>query len=762
MNDYETERKKFMKMAKKIRKEFTEMRRKNRKRISMNVRRICAMTVVCTLLSVLFIQPMFRMDCVQAASYVAAGEYDGIGADTIGNCVAFARYKVPSLPGGLYTLQDKKNIINSHTPMAGAIAITSGNSSAGHVAYVESVSGANVVTLNGGFSGSGLTGHIVRITGTESEQGILGYWYPAGLSAGNNPSGSASYSNIAVEFVDNWNAGLYGRIENPGGSVVSGVGVHIWDSAGNLVVDYTEGCGLQTSYVEQRLNIVAEALPGGLRSGETYTFEMFAGINGTNVMSPKGSFTCTDLEKPVITDAKVYNVGQNGYMVSCKVTDNFKIDRVQFPTWTLADDQDDLPGDWQINPLFQGTQDGDTYTFYVKCSEHNNEYGIYRTHIYAWDKAGNCTSIAVDDVTVEEDNEDPIMEKAEIKEITDDQLIAHVEASDNKQIQSIKWKCLHTYKEMGTMGPFISDLSPGLDKIIYPEAKTFSGDLVIDLSEYQKISDYHVFDIIVTDTSGNTIVVPVPFYLPGTNIAEVELQVGESINTDKLYEQLGIAEKGAWRCASDQDESILKKQKNNDDSILFTAVKPGVEYIYFSQLLSGEGRGCKITVVGDSAEEETPQPTISPSETSTPEPDDFVPEESSKPSSATNTPKPSYQGTNPQKTPTPTISPVVENAPPAITVPKVQGLSVKNQKGRKVKCSWKGVSGTIYYSVQFASNRSFTKDSKGLKVPGTKHTRYSLKKKKTYYVRVRAWRYVTGRGYVAGEWSAVKKVKIKK
>ena len=129
---------------------------------------------------------------VKAASYTAAREYDGIGADKIGNCVFFARYKVPSLPGGLNTLQDKINIINSHTAAPGSIAITRGNSSAGHVAYVESVSGANVVTLNGGFSGSGLSGHIVRITGTESEQGILGYWYPANLnngSTGNNPQG---------------------------------------------------------------------------------------------------------------------------------------------------------------------------------------------------------------------------------------------------------------------------------------------------------------------------------------------------------------------------------------------------------------------------------------------------------------------------------------------------------------------------------------------------------------------------------------------
>lgn len=204
----------------------------------------CFLLIAAMLVSVLYIYPHAVMDYVRAASYTAATEYDGIGADKISNCVAFARYKVPSLPGRLWNLQDKINIINSHTPTAGAI--TSGNTSYGHVAYVESVSGQTVVTLNGGFSGSGLDGHIVRIAGTESEQGILGYWYPNGV----NPTPSVSYSSISLEFVDNWNAGLYGRIENPNRSKIDGVGVHVWDSAGNLVVDYTEGCGLTTTEAE--------------------------------------------------------------------------------------------------------------------------------------------------------------------------------------------------------------------------------------------------------------------------------------------------------------------------------------------------------------------------------------------------------------------------------------------------------------------------------------------------------------------------------
>ncbi len=111
-----------------------------------------------------------------ATSY--ALEYDSLSADVKSNCVAFARYKVPSLPGGLYTLDDKKAIINGYVAKVGAIAITTGNSSYGHVAYVESVSGTQVTTLNGGWQDGT---HIGRWTASESVQGIVGYWYPDSL-----------------------------------------------------------------------------------------------------------------------------------------------------------------------------------------------------------------------------------------------------------------------------------------------------------------------------------------------------------------------------------------------------------------------------------------------------------------------------------------------------------------------------------------------------------------------------------------------------
>ncbi|MBR3234328.1 MAG: GBS Bsp-like repeat-containing protein, partial [Atopobiaceae bacterium] len=102
--------------------------------------------------------------------------------------------------------------------------------------------------------------------------------------------------------------------------------------------------------------------------------------NGTAVIA-------TETEKPVISEVKVVNVTPKGYRVSCKVTDNVGVTDVRFPTWTAHNGQDDI-GEWGR----YGTKVGDIYTFDVNVGSHNNEHGIYHTHIYAYDAAGNSAA----------------------------------------------------------------------------------------------------------------------------------------------------------------------------------------------------------------------------------------------------------------------------------------------------------------------------------------------------------------------------------
>jgi len=96
-----------------------------------------------------------------------------------------------------------------------------------------------------------------------------------------------------------------------------------------------------------------------------------------------------DTTKPVISNVKISNITSSSYTVSCTATDNVGIDRVQFPTWTGFSGQDDLASSWWTNTSVRGSKNGNTYSFTVHISAHNNETGRYYTYIYAYDKAGN-------------------------------------------------------------------------------------------------------------------------------------------------------------------------------------------------------------------------------------------------------------------------------------------------------------------------------------------------------------------------------------
>ena len=110
----------------------------------------------------------------------------------------------------------------------------------------------------------------------------------------------------------------------------------------------------------------------------------------------------SDKTGPTITNAKVTHVDSTGYTVTCTVTDASGVNRVQFPTWTEKNGQDDLLSNWEVSSKASGTRNGNTFTFRVKTSDHNNESGVYHTHIYAYDNSyrGNCAGAVTLTATV--------------------------------------------------------------------------------------------------------------------------------------------------------------------------------------------------------------------------------------------------------------------------------------------------------------------------------------------------------------------------
>lgn len=101
-----------------------------------------------------------------------------------------------------------------------------------------------------------------------------------------------------------------------------------------------------------------------------------------------------------------------------------------------------------------------------------------------------------------------------------------------------------------------------------------------------------------------------------------------------------------------------------------------------------------------------------------------------------------------------------EDTPKVKAPSKVKLTSAKNGKGKKLTVKWKKVTGAKGYQLQYALNKKFKK-KKSVQTKKTKYTIKKLKKKKTYYIRVRAYK-MNGKKKVYGKWSTVKKVKIKK
>lgn len=142
-----------------------------------------------------FLMAMFVV--MMASSFAYAGSFSYTttnfkrgdayyNASYLYNCVSYARWLQPALPYGLFTLADKKAIINSSKPKKKSVAIINvGNY--GHVAYVADVddSGSSQsITLYEANYPSGverkrvLKGKDKSVKDIGKNFGIVGYWQP--------------------------------------------------------------------------------------------------------------------------------------------------------------------------------------------------------------------------------------------------------------------------------------------------------------------------------------------------------------------------------------------------------------------------------------------------------------------------------------------------------------------------------------------------------------------------------------------------------
>ncbi len=276
-------------------------------------------------------------------------------------------------------------------PKANSIACWSytNSPSYGHVAYVTSVNSDGSINIVEG--GSNWSGNNHGICSRTVKRGR--YWPDLGfIYIGNNDTTGPSFDDFKVcEFTDG-RFTVYAHITDPSG--ISSVKYAVWTPWNNGQDDlvwytgnHTDGNGYHWIHVYFSEHNNEKG---------SYVIDMYATDNAGNVTSSRISYDFPD-EGPSISNVKVSNVSSSGYTVTCTVksTSEMGVSKVQFPTWTAKNGQDDIASEWWSDSKVKGTITGNTATFRVNSSEHNNETGNYMTHIYAYDKIGNATSVAI-------------------------------------------------------------------------------------------------------------------------------------------------------------------------------------------------------------------------------------------------------------------------------------------------------------------------------------------------------------------------------
>ena len=98
-----------------------------------------------------------------------------------------------------------------------------------------------------------------------------------------------------------------------------------------------------------------------------------------------------------------------------------------------------------------------------------------------------------------------------------------------------------------------------------------------------------------------------------------------------------------------------------------------------------------------------------------------------------------------------------------VSVKKTAVQNAVNVKGKKIRVTLKKVSGSKGYQIAYSTSKKFTKKTTKTKlVTKTGYTISKLKKGRTYYVRVRAYKTDSAGEKVYGKWSGAKQVTVRK
>lgn len=540
--------------------------------------------------------------------------------------------------------------------------------------------------------------------------------------------------------------------------------------------------------------------------------------------SVSGNKTCVstsivyiDRTAPTLTDIKVVEKDSKGYTVECKASDASGVDRVQFPTWTAKNDQDDIAKDWWTNQAVRGTRvSGDTYQFRVNISEHNYEVGSYVTHIYVYDKYGNYSCgrsgcvvplgllpqkivkygnslLSLYNENYSWDEMKTLSGKlqsklAEVEDAKKQQVITNLVSDQIRQYYYIggsqagkgqpwKWQSGSsvTYTNWDAAQPDCAGNSEFYMAAIrghgrwndMPSSYIYSGFILETPLNLKPAAEI---------TYGNKVyrfyTAGIPYALAeryckelGGNLVKIESEEKNNVIAQKVKElnktfYIGASDekeegKFVWRDGSavtytnwSQNEPNNSVDCGGENYVQMYANGKWNDYTGQSVDVGFIGEFDKMpTATSTPAPTNTPNATQKPQATSRPQ-STKKPQATKKPSSQTDDSDYNWSSS--------------DTSSDNVTVKKVTGVKVKKAAKKSLIVTWRWFVSQDGFEVQYALNKSFTKKKKTKRYDlyAERVKLRGLKRKKTYYVRVRAFKKV-GTKKVYGKWSITKKCKVK-
>lgn len=562
--------------------------------------------------------------------------------------------------------------------------------------------------------------------------------------------------------------------------------------------------------------ISLSSLKSGAVQGN-YVTHIYAWDSSGNKTCVSTSIVYIDRTAPTLTDIKVVEKDSKGYTVECKASDASGVDRVQFPTWTAKNDQDDIAKDWWTNQAVRGTRvSGDIYRFRVNISEHNNEVGSYVTHVYAYDKYGNYSCgrsgcvvplgllpqkivkygnslLSLYNENYSWDEMKTLSGKlqsklAEVEDAQKQQVITNLVSDQIRQYYYIggsqagkgqpwKWQSGSsvTYTNWDAAQPDCAGNCEFYMAAIcghgrwndMPSSYIYSGFILETPLNLKPAAEI---------TYGNKVyrfyTAGIPYALAeryceelGGNLVKIESEEKNNVIAQKVKElnktfYIGASDekeegKFVWRDGSAVTYTNWSQNEPNN------SVDCGGEN-YVQMYANGKwndytGQSVDIGFIGEfdktPTATSTPDPTNTPNATQKPQATNRPqstkkPQTTKKPSSQTDDSDYNWSSS--------------DTSSDNVTVKKVTGVKVKKAAKKSLIVTWRWFVSQDGFEVQYALNKSFTKKKKTKRYDlyAERVKLRGLKRKKTYYVRVRAFKKV-GTEKVYGKWSITKKCKVK-